>query len=201
MANCTVCGEELEYNAKYCTKCGFKVNHKIDISDSDKINEVRKGTYSFLMKIVNFIILLFVGLFVYTIFKVLFTLVFIVLINFNIVELTTYRSINLLFIPVSIILAIIYTPKINKLKTMKAKIILGLLLIILGTISAVWISTSNMMTRNNLVPQSLSITPLKSKNTKLNTSQSKCESIAKYGPENGYEEAWLLDNCRGNPIH
>ena len=200
MTKCTTCGEELEYDAKFCTTCGAKVNNKVDIISNNKVAETTKSITSFVKSIGVFLVLLFVGFFVYTIFKVMFSLVFMVLINFNIVELTTYRSIKVLFILVSIFLAIIYTPKINKLKTMKAKIFLGILIVVLGTIGAVWISSSNMIARNNLVPQALTDSSLKSKNIKLNPSQNKCELIGKYGPENAYEETWLLKNCMQNYI-
>ncbi len=141
---CSECGNELEHNAKFCTSCGSKQ----DTSNTSELSETPIKAYSFLMKIVYLLILIFVGFFVYTIIKVIISLVFMLLIKYNIVELDTYNSIKFMLPLLSIILAIFLTPKITDLKTMKARIILGLAIVVIGTAGAVWISTSNMKARS-----------------------------------------------------
>jgi len=148
MSKCLSCGKELEYGAKFCTNCGSEV----DSNDNKGVENTGKSAISIAMKILNFFILLIVGFFVFTIFKVLFSLALMLLVSLNIMEPGTYSSISYIFMPVSIMLAIVYTPKINNIKTLKNKIIVIVMIILLGIIGAVLISTSKRMARNNLTP-------------------------------------------------
>ncbi len=105
--------------------------------------------YSTTKTILVYVLLVFLGFFVFTIIKILFTLVFMALINFDIIEFETYNNYKAIMVLLSVILAIYLTPKINDLKSLKAKIIVGVLVVILGAIGALYISMSNHIAKKN----------------------------------------------------
>ncbi len=140
---CNECNNELEQNAKFCTNCGVKIA-------DDTLKEIANSEPApFLMKYTNLAISIFVGFFIFSINKVILSLLLMLLVKLNAVSVDNYESIASILLIVSIYLAVVFTKKLNKFKTKKVRIILRVVIIILGLIGGILIGLNNSMVRNN----------------------------------------------------
>lgn len=100
-----------------------------------------------ILNILNIFISFMIGVFIFTIIKVIFSLLYSLLVKINLLSPMLYieyfRIIEIIVIILSIYFAIKITPNIKKIKSKKTRIILKIILTFIGLLSGIFITLSN----------------------------------------------------------
>lgn len=139
---CEQCSTENEYSAELCIKCGLPIPVEVGKKLSNKQISYLSG---FISKAMSFI----VGMFAFTIIKVVFSFCLIALVNQNVITVDTYESYGFLFILISIYLAVKSIKALNEIEQTKTRVILRIVIIIIGLISGVLLGINNSLAQTS----------------------------------------------------
>jgi len=102
-----------------------------------------------MQRIGNKLISFIVGIFAFTIIKVIFSLCLMLLVNQNVISVDTYEAISFLFILISIYLAVKVVEAVNGMERLKVRIIFRIAIIIIGFISGVLLGINNSLVKSS----------------------------------------------------
>ncbi len=141
---CQECDNKIDLDSKFCSHCGAVISNETIIRESNTSTKPIQKLIDFGNAVISFV----VGIFAFTIIKVVFSFLLIMLVKIGLLSIDIYEKYSFIFVFVSIYFAVLAIKKLNTFKTKKTRVILRILIVIIGFISGVLLGINNNLVYN-----------------------------------------------------